>query len=285
MSLRQLTNIIPSHATSDGDGVKIRRVTLFNQKVTDPFLMLDELLSDNPNDFIGGFPPHPHRGMETLTYLIHGSLEHRDHLGNRGMIHSGGAQWMSAGRGIIHSEMPAREMKKLHGFQLWINLPAKEKMQAPDYRDVPREEIPVLQGDGWQARLIAGSWKLDEHQGDGPLMHLAAQSSYLDLELAAGAQVSLGTDENETVIVFVFEGQLETSPLAPAKSLLVFGTGDELKLQAKSTARALVLRGTALKEPVVHYGPFVMNSAEEINQAIADYNSGRFGNENLTNQK
>ena len=142
MNPRSLQHIIPSHASSDGDGVKIRRVAMFDQPLTDPFLMLDELSSDNPDDYIGGFPPHPHRGMETLTYLRHGSLEHRDHLGNRGLINSGGAQWMSAGRGIIHSEMPALDMQRLHGFQLWINLPAKDKMSAPKYRDVPAAEIP-----------------------------------------------------------------------------------------------------------------------------------------------
>ena len=169
MTHSSVEKIIPSHPSSDGDGVKIRRVGLFNQPGADPFLMMDELLSDNPDDFIGGFPPHPHRGMETLTYLIHGSLEHQDHMGNKGLINSGGAQWMSAGRGVIHSEMPAREMKQLHGFQLWINLPAENKMQTPDYRDVSAEEIPQIAGDHWSAKLIAGDWDINGVTGTGPL--------------------------------------------------------------------------------------------------------------------
>lgn len=278
MKQRELQAIIPSQDTSDGDGVKIRRVAMFNQTVTDPFLMIDELSSDNPDDFIGGFPPHPHRGMETLTYLRHGSLEHRDHLGNRGMIHSGGAQWMSAGRGIIHSEMPAREMQKLHGFQLWINLPAAGKMQAPKYRDVPAEEIPCVQGDGWSAAIIAGNWQLNETSGAGPLQDLAADAAYLDLELSAGSEVEITTPSEQTMLAFVYQGKLLTSPAAPARSLLVYGSGERVTLRAQSDVKAILLRGTALKEKVVHYGPFVMNSVEEIQQAIEDYNAGRFGN-------
>lgn len=278
MKQRELQAIIPSRDTSDGDGVKIRRVAMFNQTVTDPFLMIDELSSDNPDDFIGGFPPHPHRGMETLTYLRHGSLEHRDHLGNRGMIHSGGAQWMSAGRGIIHSEMPAREMQKLHGFQLWINLPAAGKMQAPKYRDVPAEEIPCMQGDGWSAAIIAGNWQLNGTSGAGPLQDLAADAAYLDLELSAGSEVEITTPSEQTMLAFVYQGKLQTSPAAPARSLLVYGSGERVTLRAQSDVKAILLRGTALKEKVVHYGPFVMNSVEEIQQAIEDYNAGRFGN-------
>ncbi|WP_430459737.1 pirin family protein [Thalassolituus sp. LLYu03] len=277
MKIRELQSIIPSQATSDGDGVRIRRVAMFNQPVTDPFLMIDELSSDNPDDFIGGFPPHPHRGMETLTYLRHGSLEHRDHLGNRGMINSGGAQWMSAGRGIIHSEMPAREMKQLHGFQLWINLPAAEKMQAPKYRDVPASDIPKTCGNGWQASVIAGEWTIEGQATAGPLLDLAAGAAYLDLELEAGASVSIATPHDETVVALMYDGLLQTTPMAPAKSLLVFGKGDTLLLAAKTSTRAILLRGTPLREPVVHYGPFVMNTAEEIRQAIEDYNRGDFG--------
>jgi len=277
MKIRELQTIIPSHPTSDGDGVKIRRVAMFDQPVTDPFLMIDELSSDNPDDFIGGFPPHPHRGMETLTYLRHGSLEHRDHTGNQGMIHSGGAQWMSAGRGIIHSEMPAREMQLLHGFQLWINLPAAEKMQPPEYRDVPAAEIPRINGKGWDIAVIAGTWSVENHEITGPLSDLAADAGYLDIGLDAGARLRLKTPETQRVIAFVYQGQLNTSPLAPEKPMLVFGEGDTLELQSLSDSKIILLRGTPIKEPVVHYGPFVMNSAEEIQQAIADYNSGNFG--------
>ncbi|MCB2385047.1 MULTISPECIES: pirin family protein [Thalassolituus] len=278
MNERQLQHIIPSHPTSDGDGVKIRRVALFDQPVADPFLMLDELSSDNPDDFIGGFPPHPHRGMETLTYLRHGSLEHRDHMGNRGMINSGGAQWMSAGRGVIHSEMPAREMQQLHGFQLWINIPAKDKMQAPKYRDVSVAEIPLItQSNGMQVRVIAGQWQIEGNNIQGPLTDLAAHAGYLDIELPAGSSLSLPTPAEQNVVAFVYQGQLQTQPLAPEKSLLVFGKGEQLILNAQSDTKLLLLSGNTIGEKIVHYGPFVMNSIEEIEQAIQDYNAGRFG--------
>jgi quercetin 2,3-dioxygenase len=278
MNERQLQHIIPSHPTSDGDGVKIRRVALFDQPVADPFLMLDELSSDNPDDFIGGFPPHPHRGMETLTYLRHGSLEHRDHMGNRGMINSGGAQWMSAGRGVIHSEMPAREMQQLHGFQLWINIPAKDKMQAPKYRDVSAAEIPLItQSNGMQVRVIAGQWQIEGNNIQGPLTDLAAHAGYLDIELPAGSSLSLPTPAEQNVVAFVYQGQLQTQPLAPEKSLLVFGKGEQLILNAQSDTKLLLLSGNTIGEKIVHYGPFVMNSIEEIEQAIQDYNAGRFG--------
>jgi len=278
MNERQLQHIIPSHPTSDGDGVKIRRVALFDQPVADPFLMLDELSSDNPDDFIGGFPPHPHRGMETLTYLRHGSLEHRDHMGNRGMINSGGAQWMSAGRGVIHSEMPAREMQQLHGFQLWINIPAKDKMQAPKYRDVSAAEIPLItQSNGMQVRVIAGQWQIEGNSIQGPLTDLAAHAGYLDIELPAGSSLSLPTPAEQNVVAFVYQGQLQSQPLAPEKSLLVFGKGEQLTLNAQSDTKLLLLSGNTIGEKIVHYGPFVMNSIEEIEQAIQDYNAGRFG--------
>ncbi|MCD8524097.1 MAG: pirin family protein [Saccharospirillaceae bacterium] len=278
MNERHLQHIIPSHPASDGDGVKIRRIALFDQPVADPFLMLDELSSDNPDDFIGGFPPHPHRGMETLTYLRHGSLEHRDHLGNRGIINSGGAQWMSAGRGIIHSEMPAREMQQLHGFQLWINLPAKDKMQPPKYRDVSAAEIPLItQDNGVQIRVIAGQWQIEDDNVQGPLADLAANAGYLDIELPAGSSLSLPTPAEQNVVAFVYQGQLQTQPLAPEKSLLVFGKGEQLNLSAQYDTKLLLLSGNTIGEKIVHYGPFVMNSIAEIEQAIQDYNAGRFG--------
>lgn len=276
MPERQLQTIIPSHPTADGDGVRIRRVAMFDQPVTDPFLMIDELSSDNPEDFIGGFPPHPHRGMETLTYLRHGSLEHQDHTGNRGMIHSGGAQWMSAGRGIIHSEMPAREMQKLHGFQLWVNLPAREKMLAPKYRDVPAEQIPRIQGNGWQAHVVAGHWQIGHESVNGPLNDLAADAAYMDLEIDAGQTATLTVPAEQRIIALVYQGQLKTQPLAAEKSLLVFTDGETLKLSAVTDTKLILLRGQPIGEKIVHYGPFVMNSPEEIRQAIADYQSGNF---------
>lgn len=277
MKERRLQHIIQSHPATDGAGVKIQRVAMFDQPLTDPFLMLDEFQSETESDYIAGFPSHPHRGMETLSYLLHGSLEHQDHLGNKGIIHSGGAQWMSAGRGIIHSEMPARELDKLHGFQLWINLAAAEKMQAPDYRDVEADEIPELSLEGAKIRAIAGHWQIEDNQIEGPLNKLSAETSILDIRLEAGASLKINTKAHQRVIAKLYDGQLSTKPLAPEKSVLVFSEGDELVLSTEDGASLLLLSGTPIKEKVVHYGPFVMNSYEEIEQAIADYNSGSFG--------
>lgn len=270
--------VIRSHPSSDGDGVKIRRVALFNETVSDPFLMIDELRSDNPKDYIGGFPPHPHRGMETLTYLRQGGLEHRDHLGNRGMIHSGGAQWMSAGRGIIHSEMPSREADGLHGFQLWINLPAVNKMQAPDYRDVPATEIPIVQTGDVTVKAIAGSWTLNGKAVEGALMNMAAKAGILDVELPAGSNIAISAPSGHSLMAFVYDGELDLESAVAPKSLVVFATGEnsDCTLTSSKGAHLLLLAGLPIKEKIVHYGPFVMNTVAEIEQAIEDYNRGRF---------
>ncbi|MCY0964089.1 pirin family protein [Parathalassolituus penaei] len=270
--------VIRSHPSSDGDGVKIRRVALFNETVSDPFLMIDELRSDNPKDYIGGFPPHPHRGMETLTYLRQGGLEHRDHLGNRGMIHSGGAQWMSAGRGIIHSEMPSREANGLHGFQLWINLPAVNKMQAPDYRDVPATEIPVVQAGDVTVKAIAGSWSVNGETVEGALMNMAANAGILDVELPAGSNVAISAPAGHSLMAFVYDGELDLESAVAPKSLVVFATGEnsDCTLTSSTGAHLLLLAGKPIKEKIVHYGPFVMNTVAEIEQTIDDYNRGRF---------
>ncbi len=277
MNNRYLQHIIQSQSATDGAGVKIQRVAMFDQPSTDPFLMLDEFQSETESDYIAGFPSHPHRGMETLSYLLHGSLEHQDHLGNKGIIHSGGAQWMSAGRGIIHSEMPARELDKLHGFQLWINLAAAEKMQAPNYRDVEADEIPEFVFKGAKVRAIAGHWQIEGKEINGPLSELSAETSILDIRLEAGASLKISTKAHQRVLAKLYDGQLSTNPLAPEKSVLVFSEGGMLELSTEYGACLLLLSGTPIKEKVVHYGPFVMNSYEEIEQAIADYNAGRFG--------
>ncbi|GAA6146900.1 pirin family protein [Thalassolituus maritimus] len=283
MTVRSIENIIRSYPSSDGDGVKIRRLALFNQRDTDPFLMLDELVSDDEADYMGGFPPHPHRGMETLTYLRKGALIHKDHMGNRGEIRSGGAQWMSAGKGIIHSEMPELDLGGLHGFQLWINLPAKDKMSDPAYRDVPKEEIPLVPlASGGEVRVVAGNWVLEGKEVSGPLDRLAANAAYLDVSLNAGEELHLPVTGNKRAVAYVYKGALDTgsisAPQLPEKPLLVFGTkGDELHLKAATDAQFLLLAGEPILEPVAHYGPFVMNTQEEIEQAIRDYNSGQFG--------
>lgn len=279
MTQRTLQAVIRSYPSSDGDGVKIRRLALFNQRLADPFLMLDELVSDDEKDYMGGFPPHPHRGMETLTYLRKGALIHRDHLGNRGEIRSGGAQWMSAGSGIIHSEMPELDMGGLHGFQLWINLPAKDKMSPPKYRDVPQSEIPVSSlPDGVTATVIAGDWDFSGGTISGPLNDLAASAAYADLCIPAGSEVAMTLAEGLRPIAYVYEGEIDCGQSVQPKSLLVYSTtGSELRLKAVTDSRVILLTGKPIQEPVAHYGPFVMNTMEEIEQAIQDYNSGRFG--------
>lgn len=273
-----LKHLIASRPSSDGDGVKIKRLSLFNQHLTDPFLMLDELGSDNPNDYIGGFPPHPHRGMETLTYLRHGRLTHRDHLGNTGLITSGGVQWMSAGKGIIHSEMPALELDRLQGFQLWINLAAADKMSEPKYRDVPSEALTHIKLDnGITIHVIAGEWTIDGQIATGPLSTLAADVHFLDIELPAHSQLTLPVVNDHQVMAYVYEGQLTTTPTSSNGHLLIFDHQGEVHIKTEHNAGLLLLTGRPLREPVVHYGPFVMNSTEQIEQAIKDYNAGLFG--------
>jgi redox-sensitive bicupin YhaK (pirin superfamily) len=244
----------------------------------DPLLMVDELRSEHREDFAAGFPPHPHRGMQTLTYMKHGGIVHEDSLGNRGEIRGGGAQWMSAGRGVIHSEMPTQDSHGLHGFQLWVNLPAADKMAAPRYRDVPRDDLTHLAGPGFEATLIAGDWALEGRTGSGPLAELAERAALADLSLAPGAKVVVEAGPAENVIAYIYDGSLvEQGRDIAERHLLVTGPGEQWSLFAGSEgAKLLIVRGEPIGEPVAHYGPFVMNTPDEIEQALADYQAGRF---------
>lgn len=275
---RPLARALASQASADGAGVKIQRVAGFQSPDMSPFLMLDEIRSQNADDYIAGFPPHPHRGIETLTYMLAGEFEHRDHLGNRGAVSAGGAQWMRAGRGIVHSEMPAASQDGMHGFQLWINMAAADKMGPASWRDIQAAEVPemALDGAGSLARLIAGRWDLGGEVREAPLLEAAAEAAVADLRLAPGAGVSLPLPAEHTALAFVYRGQLTTERGAiPRGTLLVYGAGDSLQLQAgEEGAGLLCLHGRPLKEPVFHYGPFVMNSREEIDQALRDYSAG-----------
>lgn len=274
---RTITHLIRAQASADGDGVRIQRVALFRTPLADPFLMLDELRSDDQQDFIGGFPPHPHRGMETLTIMRVGGLIHEDHLGNRGEITSGGAQWMSAGRGIVHSEMPTLATKRLHGFQLWINLAAASKMQAPGYRDITAAEIPVYQQGGVKARLISGHWQLDGAMHTGATTAISANAAIGDIELDANASLTLALNRDETAVIYVYDGDLVAPQRVPAQHLAITNSGDTLTLQAGGNGlKALLLRGNALREPVAHYGPFVMNTPEQIETTLQQYRDGTF---------
>lgn len=279
MKHRTLQEIRPAQPTQDGAGVAIARVAGMQHAGMDPVLMVDELRAQQRSDLGGGFPPHPHRGMQTLTYMKQGGFIHEDSQGNRGEITSGGVQWMSAGSGIIHSEMPVKDLDQMHGFQLWFNLPAAEKMGVPNYRDIPGADIPTLETEGVSLRAIAGHWSLAGSTIVGPLKELVAQADLADLTLSAGQTVDLPAAPDDNLLVYLYEGELAGEYGAvQSQQLLVTGSGDILSLAAGTCdAHMLVFRGRPIREAVVHYGPFVMNTREEIEQAITDYQAGRLG--------
>jgi redox-sensitive bicupin YhaK (pirin superfamily) len=283
MSSRRLQHIIHSVATSDGAGVRLRRSLGQSQSTrVDPFLILDEFSSDDPDDYIAGFPPHPHRGFETVTYMLDGHMLHEDHLGHRGDLLPGGAQWMSAGRGIIHSEMPQQESGRMRGFQLWINLPASEKMKPAAYRDIRPEEIPqVTLPDGGEARVIAGRIVVDGREVAGPVQGLSTEPLYIDVRLPSGGYFTQILPEGHNAFVYAYEGNLSVGPAAESRPLSaqdagVLSAGERVEIRAiDGPARFLLLAARPLGEAVVQHGPFVMNSREEIEQAIADYRNNR----------
>ncbi len=278
MKNRQLERVIESIPASDGAGVKLRRSLGAHQNLRlDPFLMLDEFSSDNADDYIAGFPAHPHRGFETATYLIDGHMLHEDHLGNRGDLKSGGVQWMTAGRGIVHSEMPQQEQGRMRGFQLWINLPAREKMKPAGYRDLQPDEIPaVALAGGGRTKVIAGTLVHDSRSTPGPIQGIATEPLYLDVELPAGATFTHPVAAGHNAFVYPFEGSVSIGGRElRTQGAGVLGAGDQVEVLAGSEgARFLLLAGRPLGEPVVQYGPFVMNTRDEIEQAIRDYQSG-----------
>lgn len=282
MTTRKLERVIRAMATSDGAGVKLRR-TLGQARglYHDPFLMLDEFSSENPGDYIAGFPAHPHRGFETVTYLLDGHMLHEDHLGNRGDLTSGGVQWMTAGRGIIHSEMPQQLEGRMRGFQLWINLPAREKMKAAGYRDIAPHEIPAVDlPGGGRVKVIAGTVDIGNAGTRGPIAGGATDPTYLDVELPAGATYEHGVDASYNAFIYAYEGALtvgegDTGRRLEERNAGLLSHGDRIVARAEGApARFLLLAARPLGEPVVQYGPFVMNTREEIEQAIRDYQSG-----------
>jgi hypothetical protein len=289
MNARTLVHVIESQPTSDGAGVKLRR-SLGSQRgqYVDPFLMLDEFYSDNPDDYVAGFPSHPHRGFETVTYMLDGHMRHEDHLGNRGDLGPGDVQWMTAARGIIHSEMPQQSHGRMRGFQLWLNLPSKEKMQPAGYRDIPAGEIPqVALPQGGEVKVIAGTLILDGGATHGPVngggAKLSTDPLYFDVHLPAGAVFTAPVAAGHNAFLYTYEGSAEIGAPGAAKALRnraagVLSDGDGVRVQAgPEGVRFLLLAAKPLREPVVQYGPFVMNTREEIEQALADYRDGRFG--------
>ncbi|MFO8152053.1 pirin family protein [Thioalkalivibrio sp.] len=264
--------ILTAAPTEDGDGVKIQRIHDFNGRL-DPFLLLDELKASAREDYIGGFPPHPHRGFETLTYLIHGGLTHEDSMGNRGEVHAGEAQWMSAGRGVIHSEMPLRDSEGLHGFQVWVNLPAARKMDAPRYRDVHATEMVTSDRDGVTLKAIAGSWIGGFGTVEGPLPGIGDGAAMADVGLVPDATLAIEMKAGERLLAYVYEGSL--SETLTEGRMAVWSDQDRVEMTARDGASLLLFRGMPLREPISHHGPFVMNTAEEIEQAVEDYRAGR----------
>ncbi|MFA0078090.1 pirin family protein [Vibrio artabrorum] len=284
INTRAVEHVMSTHATSDGDGVKIQRIAGFNNPRFSPFLMIDELRSETSKDYIGGFPPHPHRGIETLTYMLQGHFQHKDHMGNVGELRSGGAQWMAAGRGVIHSEMPMMEQGALHGFQIWINQPATHKMQPAQYHDFQRESITEHQNEQMGLlRMIAGEFELDTTssaaaiQIQGPLQKTGVPLSVADWQADAGQKVVLGTNVNHHAMAYVYRGSVQIDGKVIKQGQLALLTQAEwLSLDSIENSGVLVFSGEPINEPVVHYGPFVMNSMEEIEQTVEDYNNGVF---------
>jgi len=282
MTTRELKNVIPSIAASDGAGVKLRRSLGAAEALRhDPFLMLDEFFSDDPDDYLAGFPAHPHRGFETVTYMLDGHMQHKDNHGNTGDLGPGDVQWMSAASGIIHSEMPQQSEGRMRGFQLWLNLPGKEKMKPAAYRDISAKDIPVLVlNEKTRIKIIAG--KVNDTVG--PITGGSTEPYYWDVRLEPGADFSAALPEGHNAFVYAYEGEVlvgDAGKPVPHRAAGLLSTGSSVRLRTGAGARVLVLAGKPLGEPVVQYGPFVMNTLAEIEQAIADYQAGRFSKDKI----
>ena len=273
---RAVMRTVRGMAASDGAGVRLSR--LIGQPaldMLDPFLLLDEFKSDRADDYIAGFPDHPHRGFETVTYMIAGRLRHGDNKGHSGVIEAGGVQWMTAGRGIVHSEMPEQQDGLLWGFQMWINLPAADKMKPPAYQELGRERIPEESADGVALRVIAGTTRAGT---TGPVAGIPTAPLYLDATLAPGATLDEDVTVTANAFVYVYEGEAlaDDGTALAAGTLAVLGPGNAVRLAGgKSGARLLLVAAEPLGEPVARAGPFVMNTREELMQAFADAQSGR----------
>jgi quercetin 2,3-dioxygenase len=284
-SVRGVARVVRGMPTSDGAGVKLTRV-IGQPRLPDldPFLMLDEFGTDNPGDYIAGFPEHPHRGFETVTYMLDGRMRHRDNHGHEGILVPGSVQWMTAGRGIVHSEMPEQQEGRMRGFQLWINLPARDKMTAPKYQEFGPERIPATDlGGGVRVKVLAG------RVGgiSGPITQPATDPTYLDVELEAGGRLSLPLAEGHAAFLYVYEGAVrvgagETAATVGTHELAVLTDGDSVQLEGRDPPRgqtgnrAILVAGRPLREPVAKHGPFVMSTREELIQAFQDYQDGKF---------
>ena len=273
---RELKKIIQAQPTQDGDGVKIHRLAGRHlHQALNPFLMIDEINSDDAADYIGGFPEHPHRGFETITYMKVGRMRHRDHMGNEGVIGAGDVQWMTAGAGVLHSEMPEQDQGLLHGFQIWLNLPAAEKMKPAAYQELTSSTITELSlAKGGLLRVIAGNITANQQLLQGPLAQTSTQPVLLDIHLAANESVELSFNADNPAQVYVYKGATD---LIATRQLGIYSEGKNLLLKAgPAGAELLVLSGRPIKEPLVQYGPFVMNTKEEVERALKDFQSPQF---------
>lgn len=273
---RKVLGVQTGQPASDGAGVKLTRVFGgLGVERFDPFLMLDEFGSENPDDYIAGFPPHPHRGFETVTYMLEGRMRHEDHLGNVGLLEDGGVQWMTAAKGIIHSEMPEQKEGAMRGFQLWLNLPGKHKLDTASYRDIQPQDIPrVTTASGVEVVVIAGRFDDGHIQQSGAVERPDTEPHYFDIHLPAGASLSPRLPEGHRVLLYVYEGTLDLPghPQSVGASKLVrLSDKGEVQLTSRAGAKALLIAGKPLGEPIVQYGPFVMNTREEIEQALRDF--------------
>ena len=280
---RGVERLIQGQDTKDGAGVRLTRVLSHDlQERLDPFLMLDAFGSDNPGDYIAGFPNHPHRGFETVTYMIAGRMRHKDSGGHEGLLQNGGVQWMTAGRGLTHSEMPEQEEGVMEGFQLWLNLPAINKLCEPWYKDIQSEDIPeVTTSENILVRVIAGQ----SHGTNGAMKREHTEPLYLDLHFPStdGAAFEQPLPATHNALVYVYRGSLDvvqgnTAHTVPVKRMAILSNeGDGLVLRGKSNTRAIVIAGHPLNEPIAQYGPFVMNTREELVQAVDDFRAGLMG--------
>ena len=278
---RQIEHLYAGVDTQDGAGVKLTRVlTQQLQERLDPYLMLDNFKSHNPDDYVAGFPNHPHRGFETITYMITGRMRHRDSAGNEGLLQNGGVQWMTAASGVIHSELPEQENGAMEGFQLWLNLPAKDKMNDPWYKDFQSDDLPKYSTeDGVDVTVIAGQ----SHGIEGAVTRDITEPSYLDIYLPAGTSFSQAIPADHNAFVFVYRGTIEIAgETVPTKTMAILENNadtDGVAITADSSedTKVILITGRPLGEPIVQYGPFVMNNQQEIMQAVTDFQSGKFG--------
>jgi len=276
---RQVERLVQGMATSDGAGVKLTRVLTHDlQRRLDPFLMLDAFGTDNADDYIAGFPDHPHRGFETVTYMLEGRMRHRDSAGNEGLLGTGGVQWMTAGRGVIHSELPEQQEGRMEGFQLWLNLPGRDKMRDPWYRDIPATEIPEVALPGGLVRVIAG----DSHGVSGAMQRETTEPLYLDFHLQPGAAIEQAIPTGHNAFLYVYRGDVrfQTGCKVPAGRMAILANtpgADGVRFEAgEEGARLILIAGKPLNEPIAQYGPFVMNTEGELLQAVRDFQAGRF---------